>query len=48
MLSYIRGQLIDSTYTISEIYGFRAGKGYHSLNVKFKDFVLPDFKIEVN
>ena len=47
MLSYIRGQLIDSTYTISEIYGFRAGKGYHSLNVKFKDFVLPDFKIEV-
>ena len=27
--------------------GFRAGKGFHSLDVKFKDFVLPDFKIEV-
>ena len=47
MLSYIRAQLRDSTYTISKIYGFRARKRYHSLNVKFKDFVLPDFKIEV-
>ena len=47
MLSYIRGQLRDWTYNISKIYGFRAGKGYHSLDVKFKDFVLPDFKIEV-
>ena len=46
MLSYIRAQLRDSTYTISKIYGFRARKGYHSLNVKFKDFVLPDFEIE--
>ena len=47
MLSYIRGQLRSSTYTISEIYGFRAGKGCHSLDVKFKDFGLPDFKIEI-
>ena len=47
MLSYIRGQLRDSTYTISKIYGFRAGKRYHSLHVKFKDFVFPDFNIEV-
>ena len=47
MLSYIRGQLRDSTYTISKIYGFQAGKGYHSLDVTFKDFVLPDFKIKV-
>ena len=41
------GQLRDSTDTISKMYGFRAGKGYHSLDVKFKDFVLPDFIIEV-
>ena len=47
MLSYIRGQLRYSTYTISKIYGFRAGKVYHSLDVNFKDFVLPDFRIEV-
>ena len=47
MLSYIRAQLRDSTYAISKTYGFRARKRYHSLNVKFKDFVLPDFKIEV-
>ena len=47
MLSYIRGQLRDSIYTISKIYGFWARTGFHSLNVKFKDFVLLDFKIEV-
>ena len=47
MLSYIIGQLRDSTYPISKIYGFRAGKGYHSLNVTFKDFFLPDFRIEL-
>ena len=47
MLSYIRVQLRDSTYTISKIYGLQAGKGYHSLDVKFKDFVLPDFKTKV-
>ena len=47
MLSFIRGQLKDSTYTISKVYGFQAGKGFHSLDVKFKDFVLPDFKTEV-
>ena len=47
MLSYIREQSRDSTYAISKIYDFRAGKGFHSLDVKFKDFVLPDFKIEV-
>ena len=29
------------------MYGFWAGKEYHSLNVKFKGFVSPDFKIEV-
>ena len=46
MLSYM-GQLRDSTDTISKMYGFRAGKGYHSLDVKFKDFVLADFKIEI-
>ena len=45
MLSYIRGQLTESTYT--KIYDFWAGKGCHSLDVKFKDFVLPDFKIQV-
>ena len=47
MFSYIREQSRDSTYTISKTYDFRAGKGFHSLDVKFKDFVLPDFKIEV-
>ena len=47
MLSYIRGKLRDLTYTTSKIYGFTAEKGSHSLDVKFKDFVLPDFKIEV-
>ena len=47
MLSYIRGKLRDLTYTISKIYGFPAGKGFHSLDVKFKDFVLPDFKTDV-
>ena len=47
MLSYIMWQLRDSTYTISKMYGFRAREGYHSLDVKFKDFVLSDFKIEV-
>ena len=46
-LSYIRSQLSDPTYTISKIYGFRAGKGFHSLDVKFKDFVLPEFKNEI-
>ena len=47
MLSYISGKLRDLTYTISKIYGFPAGKGFHSLDVKFKDFVLPDFKTDV-
>ena len=47
MLSYIRGQSRDSTYTIAKIYDFRAEKGYHSLDVKFKDFALPDFIAEV-
>ena len=46
-LSYIRSQLRDPTYTVSKIYGFWVGKGFHSLDVKVKDFVLPDFKIEV-
>ena len=46
-LSYMRGQLRDPTYTISKIYGFWAGKGFHTLDIKFKDFVLPDFKIEL-
>ena len=32
-LSYIRSQLSDPTDTISKIYGFRAGKGFHSLDV---------------
>ena len=40
-------QLSDPTYTISKMYGFRAGKGFHSLGVKFKDIVLSDFKIEL-
>ena len=44
MLSYIRGQIRDLTSTITEIHGYQAGKGYHSLDVKFKDFAL---KIEV-
>ena len=26
---------------------FQAGKGFQSLDVKFKEFVLPDFKSEV-
>ena len=42
-----QGQLRDSTYTISKTYGFWVGTRYHSLVVKLKDFVLPDFKIEV-
>ena len=46
-LSYIRRQLSDPTYTISKIYDFRAGKGFHSLDVKFKDFVLSKFKNEI-
>ena len=40
-------QLSDPTYTISKIYGFRAGKGFHSFGVKFKNIVLSDFKIEL-
>ena len=46
-LSYIRSQLRDPTCTVSKIYGFRVRKGFHSLDVKVKDFVLPDFKTEV-
>ena len=38
-------KLTESIYT--KIYDFWAGKGYNSLDVKFKDFVLPDFKIQV-
>ena len=46
-LIYMRRQLRDPTYTISKICGFWAGKGFHTLDVNFKDFVLPDFKIEL-
>ena len=38
MVSHIRAKLRDLTYTTSKIYGFPAGKGSHSLDVKFKRF----------
>ena len=46
-LSYMRRKLKDPTYTISIIYGFPAEKEFHSFYVRFKDFVLPNLKIEV-
>ena len=45
ILSDFRTTLRDPSYNIAKIHGFRKNQ-LTSLNVKFEDFVFPDFEIE--
>ena len=48
LLSFFRNQLQDPSYNISKIYGFHLKKGFHSIDLKFDNFVTDfDFKIKV-
>ena len=48
LLPFFRNQLQDPSYNISKIYGFHQKKGFHSLDLKFDNFVTDfDFKIKM-
>ena len=48
LLSFFRNQLQDPSYNISKIYGFHQKRGFHSIDLKFDNFVMDfDFKIKM-
>ena len=48
LLSFFRNQLQDPSYNISEIYGFHQKRSFHSIDLKFDNFVTDfDFKIKM-
>ena len=47
MLQNFRNQLSDQSYTVSKIHGFR-GNSFKKMVISKDDFVLPDFKIDIN
>ena len=48
LLSFFRNQLQDPSYKVSKIYGFRQKRGFHSIDLKFDNFVTEfDFKIKM-
>ena len=47
MLQNFRNQLSDQSYTDSKIHGFR-GSSFKKMVISKDDFVLPDFKIDIN
>ena len=47
-LSFFRNQLQDPSYNVSKIYGFHQKRGFHSIDLKFDNFVTDfDFKIKM-
>ena len=47
-LSFFRNQLQDPSYNVSKIYGFHKKRGFHSIDLKFDNFVTDfDFKIKM-
>ena len=47
-LSFFTNQLQDPSYNISKIYGFCQKRGFHSIDLKFDNFVTDfDFKIKM-
>ena len=48
LLSFFRNQIQDPSYNISKIYGFHHKRGFHSIDLKFDNFVMDfDFKIKM-
>ena len=48
LLSFFRNQLQDPCYNVSKIYGFCQKRGFHSIDLKFDNFVTNfDFKIKI-
>ena len=47
MLQNFRNQLSDLSYTVSKTHGFR-GSSFKKMAISKDDFVLPDFKIDIN
>ena len=48
LLFFFRNQLQDPSYNVSKIYGFRQKRGFHSIDLKFDNFVTDfDFKIKM-
>ena len=48
LLSFFRNQLQDPSYNVSKIYGFHKKRGFHSIDLKFDNFVTDfDFKIKM-
>ena len=47
-LSFFRNQLQDPSYNVSKIYGFCQKRGFHSVDLKFDNFITDfDFKIKM-
>ena len=46
LLSFFRNQLQDPSYKVSKIYGFRQKRGFHSIDLKFDNFVT-DFYFKI-
>ena len=48
LLSFFRNQLQDLSYNVSKINGFRQKTGFHSIDLKFVNFVTDlDFRIKI-
>ena len=48
LLSFYRNQLHDPSYNVSKIYGFHQKRSFHSIDLKFDNFVADcDFKIKM-
>ena len=48
LLSFFRNQLQDPSYNVLKIYVFRQKRGFHSIDLKFDNFVTDfDFKIKM-
>ena len=48
LLSFYRNQLPDPSYNVSKIYGFHQKRSFHSIDLKFDNFVTDcDFKIKM-
>ena len=48
LLSFFRNQLQDPSYNVSKIYGFCQKRGFHSIDLKFDNFVTDfNFKLKM-
>ena len=48
LLSFFRNQLQDPSYYVSKLYGFCQKRGFHSIDLRFDNFVTDfDFKIKM-